>query len=851
MHHHRRYLVKEEITAEDVVARALRIRFLPRHVLLSVMFAALGLVVVIYLLFFTREITRDLSAKLSNAAQKQRDQLAQIKKQKVPAMVPGKEQPAAPAGWKSQEQYFAEKPLSKILEITLSIDKKSGQKIAVDFVKVKNGYAPKMRSEGAYKAELLKGTSVISSTSFSIDAEIAPAPPLNPETKLTEGKGPIKPEQFKTVLTLGLADGADTLKITGPGVEITKKIAEAEKIDNKPSFNSINGEDYKKIKSKKQSKVIRFLSGIIGGLKGIASSDLKAAGEKLDLTITSADYVSQSAFDADVARILDYFTEIEPYKTRLSQITFHTYYNTADLNCRFESYYGTNRVPLCDNWRVFDALNSAGVPYDKVAVVVNTSQYGGTGGPWDGGIAVTYNGEFAPKVFSHEFGGHVIPWLYDEYWYGLNSGIVDNQVDKNCVRGNLFPGEWGSLSGRYDFAKECGWVNWSKSSVNSIMRTLDAKYFNAVSQKLVNTAIDFFAGPFSENIPPTVAITSPGESSTVSGISQIAFNASDNNGVTFTQLYINGQLLLTNYEPFTNFFMLYSTDLPNAKHKIAIKSFDALGNSALKEITIIANNPGRDIGDVNCDLDINSVDALQILRTVASLPVTNTKCAGGGINEVAADADRNSQINSVDALQALRYTAGLPNSILPGFSYPNDRPNFSGFLSVEQVDSDSDGLTDKQEGSYRCMSAKVNDATSDPDKDSIGSVSVNLKMDNITEIILGSDPCRADTDGDGFSDGAEFYLETGLTARCGDNAWPADFNNDKKVTIADITSFLSPVRRLDTSPGDANYNRRWDLVPGRGVFAKDINIQDLSLVTTLAPPMFGGQKAMNGPSCTP
>ncbi|MBI4037918.1 hypothetical protein HY382_02645 [Candidatus Curtissbacteria bacterium] len=846
MHHHRRYFLKKEITAEDVVTKAFRVRFLPRHFILSMMFAALGLVVVVYLLFFTREISHNLSVKLGTTAQRQRDRLARIKKQKVPVIIP-QQQPQVPLGWRSQEQYFSEKPSSKILEITMSVDKKVGQKIVLDSVKVKNGFSPKLQNEGDYKAELLRASNIISSTSFSIDAEILPAPPLNLETKQAEGRGPVIPDQFKTVLTLGLTEGADTLKITGPGVAITKKIAEAEKIDNKPNFNSINGEDYKKLRSGKQSSILNFISKLFKK----ANKDTWAAGEKLDITITSDDYSDQSAFDSDVQRILDYFIGLEPYKSRLSQITFHTYYNTTDLNCRFESYYGTGTELVCDNWRVFDALNNAGVPYDKVAVVVNTSQFGGTGGPWDGGIGTTYNGEFAPLVFSHEMGGHVIAWLNDEYWYGINNDLVDNKVDHNCVRGNQFPSEWGGLSGRYDFAKECGWVNWSKSSVNSIMRTTQAKYFNAVSQKLVNEKIDFFAGPFSENNPPVITITKPDADSVVSGNTQIAFNASDNIGVTFTQLYINGQLLLTNYEPFTNFFMLYSTDLPNAKHKIALKSFDGLGNSSMSEITVIANNPGRDLGDVNCDLAINSVDALMILRKVASLLVANTKCEGGGINEVAADTDRNGQINSVDALQVLRYTAGLPNTILPGFSYPNERPNVGVFLSAEQVDTDGDGLTDTQEGNYRCMSAKVNDSASDPDKDSISNVSVNLKMDNITEIILGSDPCRSDTDGDGFSDGAEFYTGTGLTAKCGENAWPADINNDKKVTITDITSFLAPVRRLDTSPGDANYSRRWDLVPGKGTFSKDVNVQDLTSITTVAPPMFGGQRAMNGPGCTP
>jgi hypothetical protein len=71
------------------------------------------------------------------------------------------------------------------------------------------------------------------------------------------------------------------------------------------------------------------------------------------------------------------------------------------------------------------------------------------------------------------------------------------------------------------------------------------------------------------------------------------------------------------------------------------------------------------------------------------------------------------------------------------------------------------------------------------------------------------------------------------------------------VTIQDLTSFLAPARIMNTSPGDPGYNKRWDLAPGAGPFAKDINIQDMSSLITVAPDMFGGVRAFNGPACTP
>jgi len=56
------------------------------------------------------------------------------------------------------------------------------------------------------------------------------------------------------------------------------------------------------------------------------------------------------------------------------------------------------------------------------------------------------------------------------------------------------------------------------------------------------------------------------------------------------------------------------------------------------------------------------------------------------------------------------------------------------------------------------------------------------------------------------------------------------------------------VRILNSSPGDANFNPRYDLVPGQGIFAKFVNTQDMTALlagSTGLPPMFGGARAYN------
>src|SRR5207302_6392253 len=115
-----------------------------------------------------------------------------------------------------------------------------------------------------------------------------------------------------------------------------------------------------------------------------------------------------------------------------------------------------------------------------------------------------------------------------------------------------------------------------------------------------------------------------------------------------------------------------------------------------------------------------------------------------------------------------------------------------------------------------------------------------------------------------FAEG-QFQIGTRELARCGvgggqSTAWPSDFvsggipGSTDKITLTDLTSFLAPVRRLDKSPGDPRFDKRWDLVPGRGVLATFINIQDLTaLLSGLSgyPPMFNGAKAFgSGMACT-
>lgn len=106
-------------------------------------------------------------------------------------------------------------------------------------------------------------------------------------------------------------------------------------------------------------------------------------------------------------------------------------------------------------------------------------------------------------------------------------------------------------------------------------------------------------------------------------------------------------------------------------------------------------------------------------------------------------------------------------------------------------------------------------------------------------------------------------MGTDPNKRCGDpdtskpghpsKAWPADLwtlDGANEITLNDLTSFLGPVKRFGTSSGDANYDQRWDVLPGSGMFTTTINASDLTTLITLKPPMFDGQSLLGGGTCS-
>ncbi len=184
---------------------------------------------------------------------------------------------------------------------------------------------------------------------------------------------------------------------------------------------------------------------------------------------------------------------------------------------------------------------------------------------------------------------------------------------------------------------------------------------------------------------------------------------------------------------------------------------------------------------------------------------------------------------------------------------------------ANQADADDDGdlVSDIAESSP-CDGDPLN-KTIRPER--IDGIFDNVDDDGDTEVDEALPPGSDtyDCDGDGYTGNAESSIFSGppqQTQRdqdpCGADGWPLELssigfpiNSANRINAPDIQTFLSP-RRYDTSPGDGNYNVRWDIVPGPNlpIFPKHINLVDLQSLVFNLPPMFGGAtRAMNGPVC--
>lgn len=506
----------------------------------------------------------------------------------------------------------------KIIEINFSYDADAQSALKIAKINKKNGYAPLYEfSEDGYILEVINNAGkVVKNLTFKIPDRIDGPPPLKGEKQLNQI---LVLKKVDFALTIEWAASASEVRIITPdGMLVeSRSLANISEIDNKPNFKSFHGGNFRSAASQTFLDFDNFIAA--------ALAEATSSQGALDITFIGDDYLTAddlNKFNNDVNRFISYQLSYEPFKSRATQIVFHSVSNTADLGCAYNG-----RLIVCNNSLVVQGVNSAGAPYDKIIVIVNNSAYGGSGGSL---IAVSYNGISGQQVFVHEF-GHTIGSLLDEYNLYTADGLLDNYVHINCFAGTPPTAEWANLVALADYSLGCYYPNWYRSSPGSIMINLDYEFFNAVSQKYINNAFNYFAGVFTDAIFPVSSITLPLDGSLVSGMVTVTTNITDNNGIARAELWKDGELFRTAYAaPFS--FSWQTTQDADGYHAIQIKAYDVTGNAGISPTTTVTVNNYSDITPPT--VIINSPPDGSRLKTKGSLKISASVSDANGINSM-------------------------------------------------------------------------------------------------------------------------------------------------------------------------------------------------------------------------
>jgi hypothetical protein len=196
-----------------------------------------------------------------------------------------------------------------------------------------------------------------------------------------------------------------------------------------------------------------------------------------------------------------------------------------------------------------------------------------------------------------------------------------------------------------------------------------------------------------------------------------------------------------------------------------------------------------------------------------------------------------------------------------------------GTLNTTDDDDDADGALDVWETA--CGTQPLHGGRKQPERVDGPYAGVDDDSDAAIDEALPGGALNFDCDGDGYKGSAENHVFSYLAGpptngdqkRCQEydtsfpteprpsKRWPADLRGDgislNKINVVDLGAFITPARRMNTSPGDPNYHIRWDLVPGTTI-GKHINVSDIAAITSGVsgfPPMLNGLRAFGGPIC--
>jgi hypothetical protein len=221
-----------------------------------------------------------------------------------------------------------------------------------------------------------------------------------------------------------------------------------------------------------------------------------------------------------------------------------------------------------------------------------------------------------------------------------------------------------------------------------------------------------------------------------------------------------------------------------------------------------------------------------------------------------SDSDGDGVINATDNCQF------IPNPGQEDFDSDNEgdvcdsNDDGDAFPDASDPDDDNDGVTDVDEAACGGTTPSM----LRPERRDSPFQATDDDGDTLDDEALPGGSSAFDCDGDGYTGAAEVMIfPSGNYDQdaCNTDGWPAELasgsGTEDRVTLADLGSFFAPAPApFNTNPPDPGHNDRWDIIPGQGAYATDINLQDLGALlagSTATPAMLGGVMVFNGPEC--
>ena len=261
--------------------------------------------------------------------------------------------------------------------------------------------------------------------------------------------------------------------------------------------------------------------------------------------------------------------------------------------------------------------------------------------------------------------------------------------------------------------------NWNTASVANGSHNLTAKAYDAASNVGQSSTVTVTVNN-PDTIAPTVSITAPANSATVSGTVSVAATASDNVGVSKVEFYVNNVLQKTDTtSPYT--LSWNTTALANGSYTLSAKAYDAANNIGQSStVTVTVNNPDTIAPTVSITAPANSAtvsgtvsvaatasdnvgvskvefyvnNVLQKTDTTSPYTLSwNTTALANGSYTLSAKAY--DAANNIGQSSTVTVTVNNPDTIAPTVSItaPANSATVSGTVSVTATASDNVGVS--------------------------------------------------------------------------------------------------------------------------------------------------------------